>query len=63
MLFTILAYYAPALLRRFVRISKSDPLVEEDELERANPYYYYAHIRHPDGMITHAIHTVSGSWT
>lgn len=37
----------PVLLRKFVRTSKSDPLVEEVDLESANPYY--AHIRYPDG--------------
>lgn len=42
-----LATPGPILLRRFVRSSKSDPLVEEVELESANPYY--AHIRNPNG--------------
>ena len=42
-----LATPGPVLLRRFVRSSKSDPLVEEVELESANPFY--AHIRYPDG--------------
>ena len=34
-----LATPGPVLLRRFVRSSKSDPLVEEVELESANPFY------------------------
>ncbi|XP_045103909.1 uncharacterized protein LOC123512200 [Portunus trituberculatus] len=37
----------PVLLRKFVRTSKSDPLVEEVDLESATPHY--AHIRYPDG--------------
>ena len=37
----------PALLRRFVRNSKYEPLVDEVELLDANPSY--AHIRLPDG--------------
>ena len=35
------------LLRRHVRSSKTDPLVDEVELLQANPNY--AHIRYPDG--------------
>lgn len=42
-----LATPGPVLLRKFIRNSKSDPLVEEVDLERATPNY--AHIRHPDG--------------
>ena len=34
-------------LRRFVRNSKNDPLVDEVELTSVNPAY--AHIRYPDG--------------
>lgn len=37
----------PILLRKFVRNSKSDPLVGPVNLVSATPYY--AHIRHPDG--------------
>lgn len=37
----------PVLLRRHVRTSKTDPLVDEVELIQANPQY--AHIRYPDG--------------
>ena len=35
------------MLRRFVRNSKNDPLVDEVELTSVNPAY--AHIRYPDG--------------
>ena len=44
---TWLSTPGPVMLRRFVRRSKSDPLVDEVELTHANPSY--AHIRHPDG--------------
>ncbi|ROT74721.1 hypothetical protein C7M84_006746 [Penaeus vannamei] len=37
----------PVLLRRHVRTSKTEPLVDEVELIQANPQY--AHIRYPDG--------------
>ena len=37
----------PVLLKRHVRASKTDPLVDEVELLQANPQY--AHIRYPDG--------------
>ena len=37
----------PVLLRRHIRTSKTDPLVDEVELIQANPQY--AHIRYPDG--------------
>ena len=37
----------PVLLRKFVRHSKSDPLVEYVDLESATPHY--ALVRHPDG--------------
>ena len=37
----------PVLLRRFVRTSKNDPLVDEVELTDVNPTY--ARIRYPDG--------------
>lgn len=40
----------PVLLRRFVRHSKTDPLVDEVELLEANPQY--AHVRFPDGRET-----------
>ena len=42
-----LATPGPALLKRHVRKSKFDPLVDEVELIEANPNY--AHIRFPDG--------------
>ena len=35
------------MLRRYVRNSKNDPLVDEVELVEANPQY--AHVRFPDG--------------
>ena len=35
------------LLRRFVRPSKTDPLVDEVDLIQANPHYAY--VRFPDG--------------
>lgn len=38
------------LLRRNVRNSKYDPLVDEVELVEANPHY--AHIRHSDGRVS-----------
>ena len=44
---TWLSSPGPVLLRRFVRKSKYDPLVDEVELLEANPPY--ANIRHPDG--------------
>ena len=37
------------MLRRFVRNSKNDPLVDEGELTSVNPAY--AHIRYPDGRV------------
>ena len=37
----------PVFLRKFVRSSKSEPLVEEVELIESNPFC--AHIRYPDG--------------
>ena len=40
----------PVLLRKFVRRSKSDPLVEYVDLENATPHY--ALVRHPDGRKT-----------
>ena len=40
----------PVLLRRFVRHSKQEPLVDEVELLEANPQY--AHVRFPDGRET-----------
>ena len=42
-----LAIPGPVLLKRCVRKSKFDPLVDEVELIEANPNY--AHIRFPDG--------------
>ncbi|KAG7158427.1 hypothetical protein Hamer_G026426 [Homarus americanus] len=41
-----LSSYGPVLLRRHVRNSKYDPLVDEVELLEANPRY--AHVRFPD---------------
>ena len=40
----------PVLLKRHVRTSKDDPLVDEVELLQANPQY--AHIRYTDGRET-----------
>ena len=40
----------PVLLRKFVRHSKTDPLVEEVDLIHANPEY--AHVRYHDGKET-----------
>ncbi|XP_048583013.1 uncharacterized protein LOC125561953 [Nematostella vectensis] len=40
----------PVLLKRHVRASKTDPLVDEVELLQANPHY--AHVRYPDGRET-----------
>lgn len=40
----------PVLLKRHVRHSKTEPLVDEVELLEANPQY--AHIRYPDGRET-----------
>ena len=40
----------PVLLKRHVRTSKSDPLVDEVQLLQANPQY--AHVRHADGQET-----------
>ena len=37
----------PVLLRRFVRTSKNDPLVDEVEVTSANPSY--AHVKYKDG--------------
>jgi hypothetical protein len=37
----------PVLIKRQVRSSKHDPLVDEVELLQANPHY--AHVRYPDG--------------
>ena len=45
---TWLATPGPVLLRRFVRQSKSEPLVDEVELVEANPHY--AHIKFPNGQ-------------
>ena len=47
---TWLSSPGPVLLKRHVRTSKSDPLVDEVELLQVNPQY--AHIRHPDGRET-----------
>ena len=44
---TWLSYPGPVLLKRHIRVSKSDLLVDEFELIEANPQY--AHIRHADG--------------
>ena len=40
----------PVLIKRQVRSSKHDPLVDEVELLQANPHY--AHVRYPDGRET-----------
>ncbi|XP_064078654.1 uncharacterized protein LOC135196118 [Macrobrachium nipponense] len=40
----------PALLKRHVRYSKNDPLVDEVEIVEANPEY--AHVKLPDGRVT-----------
>ena len=40
----------PVLLKRHVRASKTDPLVDEVELLQANPHY--AHVRYQDGRET-----------
>ncbi|KFD61554.1 hypothetical protein M514_08451 [Trichuris suis] len=47
---TWLLQSGPALLKRHVRPSKYDPLVEEVELLQVNPQY--AHVRLPDGRET-----------
>ena len=44
---TFLSEPGPVLLRKFVRRSKAEPLVQQVELMEANPQY--AHIRYPDG--------------
>ena len=44
---TWLSTPGPVLLKRHVRTSKTDPLVDEVQLLQANPQY--AHIRHSDG--------------
>ena len=41
------------MLRRFVRSSKNDPLVDEVELTGVNPAY--AHIRYPDGRESYCV--------
>ena len=40
----------PIFIKRHVRTSKMDPLVDEVELLQANPHY--AHVRYPDGRET-----------
>ena len=40
----------PVLLRRFVRHSKYDPLVDVEDLVEAGPQY--AHIRYPNGRVS-----------
>ena len=40
----------PVLLKKHVRLKKTDPFVEEVELIQANPNY--AHVRYPDGRET-----------
>ena len=47
---TMLAGFEDFLLKRQVRSSKTDPLVDEVELLEANPNY--AHVRYPDGRET-----------
>ena len=44
---TWLATLGPVYIKRQVRTSKMDPLVDEVELLQANPHY--AHVRYPDG--------------
>ena len=43
-------YTWPAYVKRQVRASKMEPLVDEVELLQANPHY--AHVRYPDGRET-----------
>ena len=47
---TWLASPGPVYIKRQVRTSKMDPLVDEVELLQANPHY--AHVRYPDGRET-----------
>ena len=47
---TWLATPGPVYIKRQVRTSKMDPLVDEVELLQANPHY--AHVRYPDGRET-----------
>ena len=47
---TWMAKPGPVLLKRHVRSSKTEPLVDEVELLEANPHY--AHVRYPDGRET-----------
>ena len=44
---TFLSEPGPVLLRKFVRTSKNDPLVDRVELLEANSHY--AHVRFPNG--------------
>ena len=44
---TWLSVPGPVLLKRHIRTSKTDPLVDEVQLLQANPQY--AHIQHADG--------------
>ncbi|KAK3726270.1 hypothetical protein QZH41_003048 [Actinostola sp. cb2023] len=46
---TWLATPGPIYVKRNVRNSKTDPLVDEAELLQANPHY--AHVRYPDGQL------------
>ena len=43
---TWLSVPGPVLLKRHIRTSKTDPLVDEVQLLQANPQY--AHIQHAD---------------
>ena len=47
---TWLASPGPVYIKRQVRTSKMDPLVDEVELLQANPHY--VHVRYPDGRET-----------
>ena len=47
---TWLATPGPVYIKRQVRTSKMDPLVDEMKLLQANPHY--AHVRYPDGRET-----------
>uniref|UniRef100_A0A5S6QM86 RNA-directed DNA polymerase n=1 Tax=Trichuris muris TaxID=70415 RepID=A0A5S6QM86_TRIMR len=47
---TWLLHQGPVFLKKHVRLTKTDPLVDEVELVEANPYY--AHVRLPDGRDT-----------
>ena len=57
-LLTWLSSPGPVLLRRFVRLSKNDPLVDHVELENAT--LNYATVRYPDGrQATNSTHDLA----